>query len=99
MPELKKKIPAVWKGIWRKEIASQGTTSCKQLGCTYICASYESICEHYSQCNFTPQEVYHILQFLQHFKAIKHINKRFFFFFRILYVKFASFLQILKIKS
>ncbi|KAL6447210.1 hypothetical protein ACFW04_001477 [Cataglyphis niger] len=56
MPELKKKIPAVWKGIWRKEIASQGTTSCKQLGCTYTCSSYESICEHYSQCNFTPQE-------------------------------------------
>lgn len=70
MPEFKKKIPAVWKGIWRKEIASQGTTSCKQLGCTYTCASYESICEHYSQCNFTPQEVYHILQFLQYFKAV-----------------------------
>ncbi|XP_025265210.1 uncharacterized protein LOC105253667 isoform X2 [Camponotus floridanus] len=56
MPELKKKIPTVWKGMWKKEIASQGTTSCKQLGCTYICSSYESICEHYSQCNFTPQE-------------------------------------------
>ncbi|XP_072757038.1 uncharacterized protein [Anoplolepis gracilipes] len=56
MPELRKKIPAVWKGIWKNEIASQGTTSCKQLGCTYTCSSYESICEHYSQCNFIPQE-------------------------------------------
>ncbi|XP_029175162.1 general transcription factor 3C polypeptide 2-like isoform X2 [Nylanderia fulva] len=56
MPELKKKIPGIWKSIWKKEIASQGIASCRQVGCTYTCSSYESICEHYSQCNFTPQE-------------------------------------------
>lgn len=91
MPELKKKIPTVWKGIWKKEIASQGTTSCKQLGCTYICSSYESICEHYSQCNFTPQEVYHILQFLQYFKVIKYINKKCFYLFQNFICKICKF--------
>lgn len=91
MPELKKKIPAVWKGIWRKEIASQGTTSCKQLGCTYTCSSYESICEHYSQCNFTPQEVYRILQFLRYLKTIRHINKRCFLLFQNFICKVCKF--------
>ncbi|XP_014470419.1 PREDICTED: uncharacterized protein LOC106742201 isoform X2 [Dinoponera quadriceps] len=55
-PELKKKVPPVWKGLWKKELASRGSVSCRQIGCTYMCSSYKSICEHYSQCNFTPQE-------------------------------------------
>ncbi|XP_012231814.2 uncharacterized protein [Linepithema humile] len=56
MPELKKRIPSIWKSQWKKELIAKGIASCKQEGCTYTCSSYENICEHHSQCNFIPQE-------------------------------------------
>jgi len=43
--------------MWKKELISKGVVSCKQLGCTFTCSSYETICEHYYQCDFIPQEV------------------------------------------
>ncbi|KAG7213536.1 hypothetical protein KM043_002796 [Ampulex compressa] len=55
-PELKKKIPPVWKGKWKKELVTKGKTFCRQPGCTYECTSYEDICQHFSECNFTPQK-------------------------------------------
>lgn len=56
MPE-RRKIPNIWKVMWKKELVSKSIASCKQVGCTFTCSSYEAICEHYYQCNFTPQEV------------------------------------------
>ncbi|XP_026824168.1 general transcription factor 3C polypeptide 2 isoform X2 [Ooceraea biroi] len=56
MPNGEKKIPVVWKRIWKKELASKGVMSCRQIGCTYTCSSFETICEHFYQCKFTPQE-------------------------------------------
>ncbi|XP_011146081.1 general transcription factor 3C polypeptide 2 isoform X2 [Harpegnathos saltator] len=58
MPGLQKKIPSVWKNLWKKELASRGIVSCRQMECTYTCSSYESICEHYSHCNFVSQEYF-----------------------------------------
>ncbi|XP_018314494.1 general transcription factor 3C polypeptide 2 isoform X2 [Mycetomoellerius zeteki] len=51
----KKKIPSAWKVMWKKELES-GITSCKHIGCTFTSSSYETICEHYYQCDFIPQE-------------------------------------------
>ncbi|XP_018394681.1 PREDICTED: uncharacterized protein LOC108773396 isoform X1 [Cyphomyrmex costatus] len=51
----KKKIPSIWKVMWKKELES-GVISCKHIGCTFTCSSYETICEHYYQCDFIPQE-------------------------------------------
>lgn len=56
-PAHKKSIPAVWKGIWKKELRSKGTVTCRHIGCTFICSSFEEICKHFSECNFIPQEV------------------------------------------
>lgn len=52
----KKRIPSAWKVMWKKELDSKGVMSCKQLGCTFTCSSYETIYEHYYQCNFRPKE-------------------------------------------
>lgn len=54
----RKIIPSNWKVAWKKELAAKDVASCKQVGCTFTCSSYKSICKHYSQCNFMPQEVY-----------------------------------------
>ncbi|XP_011173508.2 uncharacterized protein LOC105205720 isoform X2 [Solenopsis invicta] len=51
-----KKVPNVWKAMWKKELVSKGIVSCKQPGCTFTCSSFETICEHCYQCNFAPQE-------------------------------------------
>lgn len=58
MPEHKRPIPSVWKGMWKKALSSGGTINCRQVGCTYTCSSLEDMCEHVSKCNFTPEEVY-----------------------------------------
>lgn len=57
MPELKKRVPSVWKAIWKKELELEGVSKCRQIGCNFSCSSYEDMCKHCSQCNFTPQEV------------------------------------------
>ncbi|XP_070520236.1 uncharacterized protein [Cardiocondyla obscurior] len=52
----RKKIPNIWKVMWKKELASKNAAACKQAGCTFASSSYEDICEHYYQCNFMPKE-------------------------------------------
>ncbi|XP_047356622.1 general transcription factor 3C polypeptide 2-like isoform X1 [Vespa velutina] len=56
MPELRKKVPSVWKAIWKKELELEGVSKCRQIGCNFSCSSYEDMCKHCSECNFTPQE-------------------------------------------
>ncbi|KAI4502019.1 hypothetical protein M0802_002701 [Mischocyttarus mexicanus] len=56
MPELKKKIPSIWKSSWKKELQSNGITQCRQIGCDFSSNSYDDMCKHCSQCNFTPQK-------------------------------------------
>jgi len=69
--------------MWKKELISKGVISCKQLGCTFTCSSYETICEHYYQCDFIPQEVCIVLYNICHIwkNRVKHIKKPGFFFF------------------
>jgi hypothetical protein len=75
---MKKKIPVVWRGLWKKELASKGIISCRQVGCTYTCSSYKNICEHYYQCNFIPQEVTYFIAIFE--KTIRYINENISFF-------------------
>ncbi|KAK2586559.1 hypothetical protein KPH14_011445 [Odynerus spinipes] len=56
MPELKKRVPSIWKSIWKKELESHGIAKCRQPGCNYSCSSYEDVFKHCSECNFTPQQ-------------------------------------------
>ncbi|XP_043490476.1 uncharacterized protein LOC122516600 [Polistes fuscatus] len=55
-PKFKKKIPSVWKSLWKKELQSKGITQCRQITCDFTSNSYNDMCKHSSQCNFTPQE-------------------------------------------
>lgn len=56
-PRKSKDIPTVWKGIWKKELISQGIASCRQINCTYKCSSFEEMCKHCTECSFTPKQV------------------------------------------
>jgi len=60
---MKKKIPVVWRTLWKKELASKGIAACKQVGCTYTCSSYKNICEHYYQCSISEEVTYFIAIF------------------------------------
>nr|XP_012134948.1 PREDICTED: uncharacterized protein LOC100879252 isoform X1 [Megachile rotundata] len=57
-PNQSKNIPTVWKGIWKKELTSQGTAACRQMNCTYKSTSFEDICKHSTECSFMPKESY-----------------------------------------
>ena len=94
----KKKIPSAWKVIWKKELES-GVISCKHVGCTFTCSSYEIICEHYYKCDFIPQEVLYFIISATFGRMVKYKKKHnIFFISRIICVKSASFLQILEIR-
>ncbi|XP_020282617.1 general transcription factor 3C polypeptide 2-like isoform X2 [Pseudomyrmex gracilis] len=54
--QTERRIPSIWKAIWKRDLASNGIACCRQPSCTYKCSSYESILEHFFKCNFIPHE-------------------------------------------
>ncbi|XP_015431644.1 PREDICTED: uncharacterized protein LOC107187950 [Dufourea novaeangliae] len=57
-PEQKKSIPGVWKGIWKRELNSQGSISCHQVGCKFTTSLFDDMCKHFFTCSFVPKECY-----------------------------------------
>lgn len=55
-PHLKRKIGRAVRDAFQKELKETGIARCRQK-CNYYGVTLEIICDHYTKCNFLPQEV------------------------------------------
>lgn len=56
-PQLKRKIKRSLRNAFQKELEETGIARCRQQ-CNYYGVTLEIICDHYTKCNFQPQENY-----------------------------------------